>query len=59
MPGLYDNYFINKYAFPKGLSTVRKPERDYYEVPRSIYDVRAQRQNTGIAGWKLSKGKPQ
>ena len=57
MPGLYDNYFINKYAFPKGLSTVRRQDRNLQEAKKSIYDVRAQKQNTGIAGWKLSKGK--
>jgi len=42
MPELYNQHYINKYAFPKGLASQRKPEeqrRNKYKV--SIYDMQA------------------
>ena len=40
MPDLYNQHYINKYSFPKGLQTGRKEEAE--KKPRhSIYDMYA------------------
>jgi hypothetical protein len=59
MPELYNQHYINKYAFPKGLVATRKPEdqrRSKYKV--SIYDMAAQPNRKGVSGWKLTKKMP-
>ena len=42
MPELYNQHYINKYSFPKGLSCVRKDPNSESKKPRqSIYDMNA------------------
>lgn len=42
MPELYNQHYINKYSFPKGLIAQRKPEDMKKKVARqSIYDMYA------------------
>ena len=54
MPELYNQHYINKYSFPKGLTACRKV--DNTKKPRSsIYDMYAQPVRRGVSGWKLTK----
>ena len=54
MPELYNQHYINKYSFPKGLTACKKQEVD--KKPRqSIYDMYAQPVRRGVSGWKLTK----
>ena len=62
MPELYNQHYINKYSFPKGLIAGRKaPEKPEAnptteKKPRqSIYDMYAQPVRKGVSGWKLTK----
>ena len=63
MPELYNQHYINKYSFPKGLTGCRKTEQDKAvslttadKKPRqSIYDMYAQPVRKGVSGWKLTK----
>lgn len=59
-PDLYNQHFINKYSFPKGLQCGRKPEhmRKKEDSRYSIYDIQAQPVRTGVTGWKLTKKMP-
>ena len=57
-PKLYDQFYINKYSFPKGLQVVRKQEdqlKDRRAYKQSLYDLKQPRVRKGIAGWKLTK----
>jgi len=56
-PNLYNQHFINKYAFPKALQSYRKPEelRRNNQDRVSIYDVKSDPERKGISGWKLTK----
>ena len=54
MPELYNQHYINKYSFPKGLTACRKQQVE--KKPRqSIYDMYAQPVRRGVSGWKLTK----
>ena len=67
-PHLYDQHYINKYAYPKGLkcigrrsdwlvtteSAINIPKKD----KKSLYDMKAPHNRKGFSGWKLTK-KPQ
>ena len=56
MPELYNQHYINKYSFPKGLICQRKPEEMKKKGTRqSIYDMYAQPVRKGVSGWKLTK----
>ena len=61
MPELYNQHYINKYSFPKGLIASRKTNdpksgTNTDKKPRqSIYDMYAQPQRKGVSGWKLTK----
>ena len=57
-PELYDQYYINTYAYPKGLKSQR---RDKSPVPhkKSLYDMKAPSQRKGFSGWKLTMTKGQ
>ena len=56
MPELYNQHYINKYSFPKGLIAQRKPEDQQKRMNRqSIYDMYAQPARKGVSGWKLTK----
>ena len=56
MPELYNQHYINKYSFPKGLSCIRKDPNTEAKRPRqSIYDMNAQPIRKGVSGWKLTK----
>lgn len=60
MPERYDQHYINKYAFPKGLVAVPKPS-DWHKkkgCKLSIYDVQTNQNRKGVSGWKLTKNKP-
>jgi len=55
-PNLYDQFYINKYSFPKGLCAVRKSEKlGKSNTKQSLYDMHAPSVRKGIAGWKLTK----
>ena len=53
-PQLYDQHYINKYAYPKGLKCTGKRERDDHKK-KSLYDMRAPHNRKGFSGWKLTK----
>lgn len=57
MPELYNQHYINKYAFPKGLQSFKKPDelRRNMNERTSIYDIKKQPERKGISGWKLTK----
>jgi hypothetical protein len=57
MPDLYNQHYINRYAFPKALQSYKKPDelRRNSNDRTSIYDVKAQPERKGISGWKLTK----
>lgn len=53
-PELYNQYYINKYAYPKGLKCAGR--RDQTEGgKKSLYDMRAPANRKGFSGWKLTK----
>jgi hypothetical protein len=56
-PELYNQHYINRYAFPRGLQAVRKPEVPEKNIPykKSIYEVSSNSQRKGVSGWKLTK----
>ena len=56
-PQLYDQYFINKYAYPKGLKTCRRDGEQ--KVKQSLYDRQAPNNRKGFSGWKLTLTKKQ
>jgi hypothetical protein len=41
-PDLYDHYYINKYSYPRGLSTYKKTEEELYRAKgkKSLYDIK-------------------
>lgn len=54
-PQLYDQHYINKYAYPKGLKcTGRRGERDGQQK-KSLYDMNIPQNRKGFSGWKLTK----
>ena len=56
MPELYNQHYINKYSFPKGLIASKKSPDQAGKKPRqSIYDMFAQPMRKGVSGWKLTK----
>ena len=57
MPELYNQHYINKYSFPKGLIAGRKTNETTDDKPprQSIYDMYAQPVRKGVSGWKLTK----
>ncbi len=55
-PELYDQHYINKYAFPKGLIAQKKLEKYKKQNQKvSLYDMNTPILRKGIAGWKLTK----
>jgi hypothetical protein len=55
-PELYNQHYINKYSFPKGLVAMRKPEEMKKRNERmSLYDLETPAVRKGISGWKLTK----
>lgn len=55
MPELYNQHYINKYSFPKGLVCGRKDPKTSRKPRQSIYDMNAAPSRKGISGWKLTK----
>jgi hypothetical protein len=58
-PDLYNQHYINRYAFPRGLISVHKPEitkKSPYK--KSIYEVNVNPIRKGVSGWKLTKKIP-
>ena len=54
-PQLYDQYFINKYAYPKGLRAGRRVLDPELEKKReSLYDKDIPVNRKGFSGWKLT-----
>jgi len=55
-PELYNQHYINKYSFPKGLISTKKPEEVKKRNERlSLYDLDTPAVRKGISGWKLTK----
>ena len=58
-PHLYDQHYINKYAYPKGLKcTGRRPDwliEQTSRTKKSLYDMKAPINRKGFSGWKLTK----
>ena len=62
-PGLYDQYYINKYAYPKGLKSYKRSEAEMKEKNarvrakrKSLYDLDQPANRKGFSGWKLTMG---
>lgn len=57
MPELYNQHYINRYAFPRALVTAKRPDelRPNLSNRKSIYDMRVNQERKGISGWKLTK----
>ena len=63
-PELYNQYYINKFSYPKGFKAVRKVKEPEEVIPgapmaqkrQSIYDVEAPTTRKGFTGWKLTLG---
>ena len=53
-PSLYDQFYINKYSFPKGLIAIRK-EESKVKYRKSLYDIKQPNLRKGVSGWKLTK----
>ena len=53
-PELYDQHYINRYAYPKGLKCAGKKMKEH-NVKMSLYDLRAPNNRKGFSGWKLTK----
>jgi len=54
-PKLYDQHYINKYAYPKGLKCAgRRQDRESVEK-KSLYDMKIPVIRKGFSGWKLTK----
>ncbi len=51
-PTLYNQYFVNSYAFPKGLHCIRHPKKEPDDADNMI---NAPIVRKGIQGWKLSR----
>jgi len=54
-PDLYDQYYINRYAYPKGLKCAGRRSDREDRIKRSLYDMRIPQNRKGFTGWKLSK----
>jgi len=56
-PELYNQHYINRYAFPRGLQAIHKPTEQEKKSPykRSIYEVNSSSHRKGVSGWKLTK----
>ncbi len=55
-PELYNQHYINKYSFPKGLIAMKKPDEMKKRNERlSLYDLDTPAVRKGISGWKLTK----
>lgn len=55
-PELYNQHYINRYSFPKGLIASKKPEEIKKRNERlSLYDLDTPAVRKGISGWKLTK----
>lgn len=55
-PDLYNQHYINRYSFPKGLQAMRKPDSMKRQNQKiSLYDMETPVLRKGIAGWKLTK----
>jgi hypothetical protein len=55
-PELYNQHYINKYSFPKGLIAMKKPEEIKKRNDKlSLYDLETPAIRKGISGWKLTK----
>lgn len=54
-PQLYDQHYINKYAYPKGLKCTGRKDEKNDRIKRSLYDMRVPQNRRGFSGWKLTK----
>ena len=54
-PHLYDQHYINKYAYPKGLKCAGRREDRDSEDKKSLYDIVRPQNRKGFSGWKLTK----
>ena len=52
---MYNQYYINKYAYPKGLKTNGKQDDKKGKKKKSLYDMKAPNSRKGFSGWKLTK----
>lgn len=49
---MYNQYFVNQYAFPKGLHCIKHPKKESDDADNMI---NAPIVRKGIQGWKLSR----
>ena len=54
-PQLYNQHYINKYAYPKGLKFTGRRDGVNERVKKSLYDMRIPQNRRGFSGWKLTK----
>ena len=54
-PQLYDQHYINKYAYPKGLKCAGRRTDKEEKIKRSLYDMGIPQNIKGFSGWKLTK----
>jgi len=52
-PQLYDQYYINRYAYPKGLKCHGRQDSTRSQK-KSLYDMQAPSHRRGFSGWKLT-----
>lgn len=53
-PHLYNQHYINRYAYPKGLKCAGRMDKDD-KVKKSLYDMNIPANRRGFSGWKLTK----
>lgn len=55
-PEMYNQHYINKYSFPKGLTSYKKPDHLRKRDEKvSLYDMEKPSVRKGVAGWKLTR----
>lgn len=54
-PHLYDQHYINKYAYPKGLKCSGPRFDRMHVAKKSLYDMHVPYTRKGFSGWKLTK----
>ena len=58
-PKVYDQYYINKYTYPRGLKAGRRDPSPRSKKLSGIYDRNVPMVRNGYSGWKLTLTKRQ
>ena len=53
-PKVYDQYYINKYTYPRGLKAGRRDPSPRSKKLSGIYDRNVPMVRNGYSGWKLT-----